>query len=209
MSTKPLSQHEIRIRAIQALYLLEVQPDETVEDAMTFALTNDDRLELETSEVSSPKPVKTASKKSKAIRTFTPDGDGVKMTVENAEPEVANLPKVLTNDVPEIHNFIDNFDEVNQEGLSFLMSLVYGVRAKKAELDRELSTHLQTGWSMTRLVPVNRVILRLGAFEIKHATTPRVVAINEAIELAKSFNDEKDAKFINAVLSKVTEPEID
>lgn len=44
MSTKPLSQHEIHIRAVQSLYQLEMTPDETVEDAMVFALTNDDRL---------------------------------------------------------------------------------------------------------------------------------------------------------------------
>ena len=44
MSTKPLTQHEIRIRAVQALYLLEMTPEESVENAMLFALTNDARL---------------------------------------------------------------------------------------------------------------------------------------------------------------------
>ena len=46
-------------------------------------------------------------------------------------------------------------------------------------------------------------MLRLGTFEILFNETPRVVAINEAIELAKAFNDEKDAKFINAILTKI------
>ena len=53
---------------------------------------------------------------------------------------------------------------------------------------------------------VEKSILRLGVFEITSFDTPQLVAVNEAIELAKSFSDQKSARFINGLLSQfVTE----
>ena len=58
---------------------------------------------------------------------------------------------------------------------------------KKESIDEEIGQYLEKNWSIKRLSPINRVILRLGTFEILFNETPRVVAINEAIELAKAF----------------------
>src|SRR5574340_269563 len=185
MSTKPLNQHEIRIRTVQALYLLEMIPDETVEDAMMFALTNDARLLSQTLADDTVVAIKKKTKKVGNVFSFTPE-----VVVET--PIEATI---LT----------DRFDDVHKKNLEFLMSLVYGVRAKKVAVDEAISQYLAKNWSIKRLAPINRVILRLGTFEILFSETPRVVAINEAIELAKVFNDEKDAKFINAILTKIGE----
>lgn len=204
MSTKPLNQHEIRIRALQALYLLDMIPDTEVSDAMRFALTNDDRLtsqEVAAEQVPAPKP---QNKRTARIFEFKPNREGgvSRQQISGAEPD---LPEQSVTIPAVAYVLTDRFDAVHKPNLEFMMALVYGVRAKQSDLDAQLTTYLAKNWSMKRLSPINRVILRLGAFEILFAETPRVVAINEAIELAKTFNDEKDAKFINAILTKIGE----
>jgi len=51
-----------------------------------------------------------------------------------------------------------------------------------------------------KIAPINRAILLLGLSEMKYLSTPPVVVINEYIELAKLFGEQKSAGFINAVL---------
>ena len=48
----------------------------------------------------------------------------------------------------------------------------------------------------------DRNVLRLGAFEILHTDTPRRVAINEAVELARRFGTRQSAQFVNGILDK-------
>ena len=89
---------------------------------------------------------------------------------------------------------------------NFLVELVSGVQAKKDDLDKQITQHLKTGWTIDRLTLVEKNLLRLGVFEITSCDTPKLVAVNEAIELAKSFSDQKSARFINGLLSQfVTE----
>ncbi len=84
----------------------------------------------------------------------------------------------------------------------FLLQLVTGVDQHRDELDKELESHLKSGWSMDRLTTIDKSILRLGLFEIRYCDeTPDRVAVNEAIELAKDFSDQASAKFINGILT--------
>lgn len=89
---------------------------------------------------------------------------------------------------------------------TFLVEVVSGIQAKKEELDKQITQHLKAGWTIDRLTLVERNLLRLGVFEITSFDTPQLVAVNEAIELAKNFSDQKSARFINGLLSQfVTE----
>ena len=89
---------------------------------------------------------------------------------------------------------------------AFLLNLVSGVQAQKDELDKQINQHLKSGWTVERLTLVEKNLLRLGIFEITSFDTPQLVAVNEAIELAKNFSDQKSARFINGLLSQfVTE----
>ena len=106
--------------------------------------------------------------------------------------------------------FTHDKEETDQEVEipAFLLNLVSGVRQSKDELDQQIAQHLKTGWTVERLTLVEKNILRLGVFEITSFDTPQLVAVNEAIELAKTFSDEKSARFVNGVLSQfVTEAE--
>ncbi|WP_156290833.1 transcription antitermination factor NusB [Oceanobacillus salinisoli] len=90
-------------------------------------------------------------------------------------------------------------DKIND----FLLSLVNGVTENKQKIDAILTEHLEN-WTLNRIASVERSILRIATYEIKFMDDiPNNVSINEAIELANKFGDEKSGKFINGVLSKI------
>lgn len=76
------------------------------------------------------------------------------------------------------------------------------MRDKIPELDREIRAYLEN-WSFDRLALVDRNILRLALFEMRHrADIPPVVSINEAVEIAKRFSTEDSGRFVNGVLDR-------
>ncbi|GAA5422851.1 transcription antitermination factor NusB [Tetragenococcus halophilus] len=86
----------------------------------------------------------------------------------------------------------------------YLDLLVTGVCEKKAELDERIKNHLRKGWRLERLSKMDLVVLRIALFEMLYVDdTPNRVALNEAIELAKTFSDENSHKFVNGILSAV------
>lgn len=85
----------------------------------------------------------------------------------------------------------------------FLKQLVNGVTDNLLELDSIISENLEN-WSLDRLASVEKVVIRMATYEIKFIEDiPESVSINEAVELAKKFGDEKSGKFVNGVLSKI------
>jgi len=80
--------------------------------------------------------------------------------------------------------------------------LIAGVRDRLAELQGLIVPHLDR--ELTRLSPVERSILYIGALElVAYPETPFKVVINEAIELGKSFGAAEGHRFVNGVLEKV------
>ncbi|AWN61071.1 transcription antitermination factor NusB [Streptococcus sobrinus] len=94
-------------------------------------------------------------------------------------------------------------DEQEFEVPAFLLNLVKGTVDNLAELDSQIAKNLKEGWSLDRLTLTDRSLLRLGLFEVKYYDeTPAKVALNEIIELAKTYSDQTSAKFINGILTK-------
>ncbi len=82
---------------------------------------------------------------------------------------------------------------------SLFHSLLFNVAAQVKELDDRLNRFTDRG--MTEIDPVERAILRMGAYELTHhPEVPWRVVINEAIELAKCFGAQEGHKYVNAVL---------
>lgn len=88
------------------------------------------------------------------------------------------------------------------EFVEFARSLIVGVRRWREELDQRISEAAQH-WSLGRMAPTDRNVLRLGAFEILHSDTPDRVAVNEAIELARRFGGADSARFVNGILDRL------
>ncbi|WMT30622.1 transcription antitermination factor NusB [Bacillus aerius] len=90
-----------------------------------------------------------------------------------------------------------------QESDPFFEELVFGVLEQKDKLDEMISQHL-VNWKLDRIANVDRAILRLSVYEMVYQEDiPVSVSMNEAIELAKLFGDDKAPKFVNGVLSNI------
>lgn len=84
----------------------------------------------------------------------------------------------------------------------FVNTMVYGVIKEKKEID-DLANKYLTGWTIDRLGNTDQAILRMGIYELLYTETPDIVAINEAVELAKSYSDDEVKGMINGVLDKI------
>ena len=97
-----------------------------------------------------------------------------------------------------IHNpMLDTFDG------GYVKSKVEKILDVLPELDKAIDGVAQ-GWTTRRMGKVELTILRLALYEIKHDDdVPEKVAINEAVELAKKYDTEKSAGFVNGILNSV------
>ena len=102
--------------------------------------------------------------------------------------------------VHNIEEFAPGLDDTD-----FIFSLIYGVRDNMAEINA-LIEKSAPDWPLDQLTTVDRNVLRIGIFELTLAKAPDVppkVAINEAIELAKTFGGPSSGKFVNGVLGTI------
>jgi len=91
------------------------------------------------------------------------------------------------------------------EEIDFIWQLVEGVEKHMPELD-VIIEKAAPEWPIEQIAVVDRNVLRIGLFELLHADkkeVPPKVAINEAIELAKTFSGQTSGKFVNGVLGTV------
>ncbi len=105
------------------------------------------------------------------------------------------LPQIIAFNYEE---FAPRFDDGG-----FVQELVDGTMAHRKEID-EIITRFAPNWPIETITMVDRSILRLGTFELLYvASVPSKVAINEAIELAKTFGGEASGRFVNGVLGAI------
>ncbi|MDA9472891.1 transcription antitermination factor NusB [Enterococcus sp. 5H] len=142
MSKPSFTRHEIREKALQALFPLDFNTDLTKQDAISYALEFDNQA------------------------IISEDGE----------------------------EFVP----------AYLDLVVGGVCDRKEELDEIIKKHLGSNWSIARIAKMDLIILRMGIFEMIYVgDVPNTVALDEAIELAKKYSDDRSRKFVNGVLSNV------
>lgn len=108
-----------------------------------------------------------------------------------------SLPEIVDRNITEF--------AAGTEDPSFIRSLVDGVIGRIVELDKIIEKAAPQ-WPLEQIAVVDRNVLRLGLYELlfgNREEVPPKVAINEAIELAKSFGGESSGKFVNGVLGTV------
>ena len=86
--------------------------------------------------------------------------------------------------------------------LQFAKQLLGATLEHQEAIDEQLAA-LAHNWTLTRMSPTDRSILRLAAAEILHTDTPKPIAVNEAVELAKKFGTKDSPAFVNAILDNV------
>lgn len=89
------------------------------------------------------------------------------------------------------------------ENNKYINAVFFGVCEHMEEIDALIACH-SVGWRTERLTRVSRAILRLAVYELKYMDDiPANVTINEAVELAKKYDDERAKPFINGILNAV------
>ncbi|HKM40017.1 MAG TPA: transcription antitermination factor NusB [bacterium] len=94
-------------------------------------------------------------------------------------------------------------DQLTEYVADFARRLIEGVLDNQKEVDAVL-TRFSTDWSLQRMANVDRMVLRLAAYELLFCPDiPAAVAINEAVELVKLYSTGKSGRFVNGILSSV------
>lgn len=99
----------------------------------------------------------------------------------------------------EVDDVIKEVIEIDNE---FVKEVVYGVITYEKEII-EIANKYLDGWTIDRLGNTDKAILEIGIYELLYTKTPEIVCINEAVELAKTYSDDKVKNMINGVLDKV------
>ena len=92
--------------------------------------------------------------------------------------------------------------EVEPAAREFATRLATGTLAHLAALDERIRSRAEH-WRISRMAIVDRNILRLAVYEFLHEPTPRTVAINEALEIARRFSTYEATQFINGILDAI------
>lgn len=109
--------------------------------------------------------------------------------------ETKDATEILKRDIEE---FAPDLEEKD-----FAEKIVKGIMEHQTEIDG-LITKFAPDWPLAKITTVDRNVLRIGTFELTYThEIPSKVAINEAIELAKTFGGESSGKFVNGVLGAV------
>jgi N utilization substance protein B len=118
---------------------------------------------------------------------------------ETAADDVSDRLNSFLNDA-ELYADLGWDEPPGDSTLRFARELALGAYGLRGRCD-EILARLAHGWSLARMTPVDRNILRLGAYELlERRETPAAVVIDEAVELAKRFGDQDSPAFVNGVL---------
>lgn len=112
-----------------------------------------------------------------------------------------NLPE----DMPEqLKLFLEDEETVTYEkDAVYISDKFQKIQVKIQEIDNIINTNTE-GWDTTRMGKVELTVLRLGVYELLFdEDIPDSVAINEAVEIAKTYGQENSGGFVNAILAKI------
>ena len=103
--------------------------------------------------------------------------------------------------MPERVNTVEDHPSGTFANRSMVRTVVFQILYQE-EIDEQL-TALARNWTLARMSPTDRSILRLATSEILYTDTPKPIAINEAIELAKKFGTKDSPAFVNGILDRI------
>ena len=92
--------------------------------------------------------------------------------------------------------------DIEDTARAFATRLATGTLAHVEALDERIRSRAEH-WRISRMAVVDRNILRLAVYEFLHEPTPRTVAINEALEIARRFSTYEATQFINGILDAI------
>lgn len=131
----------------------------------------------------------------------------MKQTRTQAREEAFKLVFQLNMHSDDLDFLIENLLEEKPESeknIEYIKKVVYGVNEKSDELEEIIQGSLTKGWKLGRLSKTSLSLLKMAVYEIMYVDdVPQNVAINEAVELSKKYDDLEKAPFVNGVLGGI------
>ena len=103
----------------------------------------------------------------------------------------------------QINTYVEENQITDKQDIEYVNSVINGIEKEKDNLIKTISENLAAKWTIERISKVDLVILKLAIYEIQNTEIPYKVAINEAVELAKTYGDDNSKVFINGVLASI------
>ncbi len=103
----------------------------------------------------------------------------------------------------QIELFIEANEIKDTEAQKYIKEVILGIRENEEMILKNIEQNLKTEWRINRISKIDLSVLKLAIYEIKCNEIPYKVAINEAVELAKKYGEEKSKNFVNGVLASI------
>lgn len=103
----------------------------------------------------------------------------------------------------QIDLFFESNDIKDTETKKYINDVILGIDKNNDQILKEIEQNLKEDWKLSRISKMDLSILKLAIYEIKYNEIPYKVAINEAVELAKKYGEDKSKNFVNGILASI------
>ena len=103
----------------------------------------------------------------------------------------------------QIELFFESNNIKEEEAKKYITDVVLGIDKNKEQILNDIEQNLKEEWKLSRISKMDLSILKLAIYEIKFSDVPYKVSINEAVELAKKYGEDKSKNFVNGVLASI------
>ena len=133
------------------------------------------------------------------IKQLISDFSGEKLPENFELGDFIEQDDLITYEVTDTYSYsqekLEDFSDIG-----YIKLFISSFLDNKELIDSEISQVLSEKWTVKRLAKIDLALIRTAITEIKYLDIPYKVAINEALELAKKYSDEKSSSFINGIL---------
>jgi len=123
---------------------------------------------------------------------------------ENAFKLIYSLEIQKVEDIQDqIELYFESNNIKDQEAKNYIEDVITGIEKHQEEILKDIEINLKDEWKLSRISKMDLAILKLAIYEIKFSDVPYKVSINEAVELAKKYGEDKSKNFVNGVLASI------
>lgn len=123
---------------------------------------------------------------------------------ENAFKLIYSLEIQKEENIEEqIELFFESNEIKDDEAKNYIKDAILGIEKNKEEILSNIEKNLKEDWKLSRISKMDLSILELAIYEIEFNKIPYKVAINEAVELAKKYGEDKSKNFVNGILASI------
>ena len=103
----------------------------------------------------------------------------------------------------QIDLFFESNSITDEETKKYIKDVILGIKKEEDNIQNYIEQNLKSDWKLNRISKMDLSILKVAIYEIKYNQIPYKIAINEAVELAKKYGEDKSKNFVNGILASI------